>query len=101
MKTEEPWWKEPTRAQWCAFGAAWAGWVLDAFDFTIFMLVMPRVAHDFGVSNLSTAGSLTLTLFARLIGGFIVTLTVALVATFTVRSVVPAVRVFGITNWPP
>src|ERR1700722_13854380 len=65
------WWKEPTRAQWCAFGAAWAGWVLDAFDFTIFMLVMPNIAREFHVENVATAGSITLTLFARLLGGVI------------------------------
>src|SRR3984957_11009855 len=65
------WWREPTRPQWCAFGAAWAGWVLDAFDFTIFMLVMPNIAREFGVASVATAGSITLTLFARLAGGFI------------------------------
>jgi SHS family lactate transporter-like MFS transporter len=65
------WWREPTRAQWCAFGAAWAGWVLDAFDFTVFMLVMPSIAREFGVHSVATAGSITLTLFARLAGGFI------------------------------
>jgi len=66
-----PWWKEPTRAQWCAFGAAWAGWVLDAFDFTVFMLVMPNIAREFGVQHVATAGAITLTLFARLAGGFV------------------------------
>jgi SHS family lactate transporter-like MFS transporter len=30
-----PWWKEPTRDQWLAWFAAWLGWTLDAFDFTI------------------------------------------------------------------
>jgi MFS transporter, SHS family, lactate transporter len=70
MKTVS-WWREPTRAQWCAFGAAWAGWVLDAFDFTIFMLVMPNIAREFGVASVATAGSITLTLFARLAGGFL------------------------------
>ena len=70
--TREPWWREPTRAQWCAFGAAWAGWVLDAFDFTIFMLVMPRHRAASSASrSLATAGSITLTLFARLVGGYI------------------------------
>jgi SHS family lactate transporter-like MFS transporter len=68
---EVAWWKEPTRAHWSAFGAAWAGWVLDAFDFTIFMLVMPNIAHDMGVASIATAGSITLTLFARLVGGFL------------------------------
>jgi SHS family lactate transporter-like MFS transporter len=66
-----PWWKEPTRAHWCAFGAAWAGWVLDAFDFTIFVLVMPNIAREMHVANVATAGSITLTLFARLAGGYI------------------------------
>jgi SHS family lactate transporter-like MFS transporter len=66
-----PWWKEPTRAQWCAFAAAWAGWVLDAFDFTVFVLVMPVIARTFGVASVATAGSITLTLFARLVGGFL------------------------------
>jgi SHS family lactate transporter-like MFS transporter len=69
--SEVPWWREPTRAQWCAFGAAWAGWVLDAFDFTVFMLVMPNIARDFHVATVATAGSITLTLFARLAGGFV------------------------------
>ena len=69
--TDVSWWREPTRAQWSAFGAAWAGWVLDAFDFTVFMLVMPSIAREFGVHSVATAGSITLTLFARLAGGFI------------------------------
>jgi len=69
--SEVSWWREPTRAQWCAFGAAWAGWVLDAFDFTVFMLVMPNIARDFHVAAVATAGSITLTLFARLAGGFV------------------------------
>jgi SHS family lactate transporter-like MFS transporter len=64
------WWREPTRAQWAAFLAAWSGWVLDAFDFTIFLLVMPRIAKDFGVGLTAAAGSITLTLIVRLAGGF-------------------------------
>jgi SHS family lactate transporter-like MFS transporter len=38
-----PWWKEPTKDQWYAFVAAWLGWTLDAFDFTIFLLIMVPV----------------------------------------------------------
>ena len=34
------WWKELTREQWHAWIAAWLGWTLDAFDFTIFLLLM-------------------------------------------------------------
>jgi SHS family lactate transporter-like MFS transporter len=64
-----PWWKEPTRGQWISFGAAWFGWVMDAFDFTIFLLVMPAIAKEFGVTLTATAGSITLTLLVRLLGG--------------------------------
>lgn len=63
--------REPTRAQWMSFSAAWIGWVLDAFDFTIFLLVMPQIAKDFGVQHVATAGSIALTLLARLVGGFL------------------------------
>src|SRR5215831_3207757 len=64
-----PWWREPTRAQRCSLAAAWVGWVLDAFDFTIFLLVMPAIAREFGVSRTAAAGSITLTLLCRLLGG--------------------------------
>jgi SHS family lactate transporter-like MFS transporter len=66
-----PWWKEPTRGQWLAFGGAWIGWVLDAFDFTIFMLVMPDIQKELGVESLATTGSIALTLLARLAGGLL------------------------------
>ena len=32
-----PWWTEPTKDQWMAWVAAWLGWTLDAFDFTILL----------------------------------------------------------------
>ena len=35
--TSVPWWKEPTKDQWLAWWAAWMGWPLDPFDFTIFL----------------------------------------------------------------
>jgi MFS transporter, SHS family, lactate transporter len=64
-----PWWKEPTREQWWSFAAAWVGWVLDAFDFTIFLLAMPFLQKELGVSITATATSVTLTLLVRLLGG--------------------------------
>jgi SHS family lactate transporter-like MFS transporter len=66
-----PWWREPTRAQWISFTAAWAGWVMDAFDFTVFLLVMPEIAKEFGMGMTATAGSITLTMLFRLAGGLI------------------------------
>ena len=44
-----PWWREPTRDQWYAWTAAWLGWTLDAFDFTIFLLIMVPISQEFGV----------------------------------------------------
>ncbi len=71
MSKPVPWWKEPTRGQWMAFSAAWMGWVLDAFDFTIYLIVAPEIAREFGVSETAVMGSLTLTLLLRLAGGFV------------------------------
>ena len=63
-----PWWKEPTKDQWYAFGAAWLGWTLDAFDFTIFLLIMVPIAEEFKVPLTDVAIVFTLTLWMRLVG---------------------------------
>ncbi|WP_158258256.1 MFS transporter [Rhodopila globiformis] len=62
------WWKEPTRDQWFAFIAAWLGWTLDAFDFTVFLLIMHPIAQEFGVSMTSVTFVFTITLWMRLVG---------------------------------
>jgi SHS family lactate transporter-like MFS transporter len=67
----DPWWKQPTRAQWAAFAAAWVGWVLDAFDFTIYLVVGVLIAKEFDVTGSALAGSITLTLLVRLLGGWV------------------------------
>jgi SHS family lactate transporter-like MFS transporter len=69
MNKQQPWWKEPTRKQWAAFSAAWVGWVLDAFDFMVYVLVMRQIAAEFGVGLAAVSGSITLTLIVRLLGG--------------------------------
>ncbi len=69
MNKVQPWWKEPTRKQWAAFTAAWVGWVLDAFDFMVYVLVMRQLAAEFGVGLAAVSGSITLTLLVRLAGG--------------------------------
>ena len=63
-----PWWKEPTKDQWLAWVAAWLGWTLDAFDFTIFLLLMVPISKDFGVPLTEVAIVFTLTLWMRLVG---------------------------------
>jgi MFS transporter, SHS family, lactate transporter len=63
-----PWWKEPTKDQWYAFVAAWLGWVLDAFDFTVFLLIMVPIAKEFNVPLTAVAIVFTITLWMRLLG---------------------------------
>src|SRR6267378_3204745 len=63
-----PWWKEPTKDQWYAYIAAWLGWTLDAFDFTIFLLIMLPISQEFGVPLTAVAIVFTLTLWLRLVG---------------------------------
>src|SRR6266478_848106 len=63
-----PWWKEPTKDQWVAWWAAWLGWTLDAFDFTVFLLIMVPISREFGVPLTAVAFVLTVTLWMRLLG---------------------------------
>ncbi len=63
-----PWWREPTHDQWMAYIAAWLGWTLDAFDFTIFLLIMVPIAKYFHVPLLAVTAVFTITLWMRLIG---------------------------------
>src|SRR3982074_999038 len=63
-----PWWREPTKDQWQAYIAARLGWTLDAFDFTIFLLIMVPISQEFGVPITAVAIIFTLTLWMRLVG---------------------------------
>ena len=66
--SEIPWWKEPTKDQWKAYIAAWLGWTLDAFDFTIFLLIMVPIAKEFDVPLTAVTAVFTITLWLRLVG---------------------------------
>src|SRR5437868_13182179 len=66
--THMAWWKEPTKDQWYAYVAAWAGWTLDAFDFTAFLLIIAPIAKEFDVPVPEVAAVLTITLWMRLLG---------------------------------
>lgn len=67
-QTGVPWWKEPTKDQWYAWWAAWLGWTLDAFDFTVFLLIIKPIADEFHRSTAEVAIVFTLTLWMRLLG---------------------------------
>jgi SHS family lactate transporter-like MFS transporter len=62
------WWREPTKDQWYAFVAAWLGWTLDAFDFTVFLLIMHPIAEAFNVPFIDVTFVFTITLWMRLLG---------------------------------
>jgi MFS transporter, SHS family, lactate transporter len=62
------WWKEPTKEQWLAWVAAWLGWTLDAFDFTIFLMIMVPISQEFKVPLTAVTAVFTLTLWMRLVG---------------------------------
>src|SRR5207244_6420147 len=62
------WWREPTKDQWYAYVAAWAGCPFDAFDFTAFLLIIAPIAKEFGVPVSEVAAVLTITLWMRLVG---------------------------------
>jgi MFS transporter, SHS family, lactate transporter len=66
--SEIPWWKEPSKEQWKAWIAAWLGWTLDAFDFTIFLLIMVPIAKEFDVPLTTVTVVFTITLWMRLVG---------------------------------
>jgi MFS transporter, SHS family, lactate transporter len=57
-----PWWREPTKEQWYAFIAAWLGWTLDAFDFTVFLFLLVPIAKEFNadLTLVVLVGSLTM-----------------------------------------
>ncbi len=62
------WWREPTKDQWYAYTAAWLGWTLDAFDFTIFLSIMVPISQEFHVPLSAVAAVFTITLWLRLVG---------------------------------
>ena len=51
-----------------AWIAAWLGWTLDAFDFTIFLLIMVPIAQEFDVPLTEVTAVFTVTLWLRLVG---------------------------------
>ena len=64
-----PWYREVTREQWRAFFAAYLGWMLDGFDFTILTFLLVDIQRTFTV-NAALAGALgTATLLFRVVGG--------------------------------
>jgi len=61
----------PQRDAVFAVTAGFLGWTLDAFDFFLVVIALPRIADDYHVTHSAIAGSLTLTLMFRPVGALI------------------------------
>jgi MFS transporter, SHS family, lactate transporter len=60
-----------SRHQWRAFIAAYLGWMLDAFDFFLLVMVVGAIAADFHVKNSAVSYAVFLTLATRPIGALL------------------------------
>ena len=68
---ERRWWNDVEPDQWKTLAGTWTGWVLDAFDFTLLLLVLADIGKAFGVSLVAMGTVVTGTLFCRLFGGLL------------------------------
>jgi SHS family lactate transporter-like MFS transporter len=64
----QPWWREPTKDNWYAFVAAWLGWTLDAFDFTVFLFLLVPIAKEFNADLTLVVLVGSLTMWMRFVG---------------------------------
>jgi SHS family lactate transporter-like MFS transporter len=67
--TPLPWYRQVTREQWKAFAAAYLGWLLDGFDFTILTFLLVDIQRSFTVNNALAGALLTVSLLFRVVGG--------------------------------
>ena len=63
--------EEKTRQRRNALAASFLGWMLDAFDFFIVVMVLTEIAKDFHRTNAEIALTLSVTLAFRPVGAFI------------------------------
>jgi putative sialic acid transporter len=63
------WYQQVSHAQWRAFTAAYLGWVLDAFDFTILTFLLVDIQHSFALSRAQVGEIGSITLICRVLGG--------------------------------
>src|SRR4029078_7751633 len=63
------WRREVTPTQWRAFFAAYLGWLLDRFDFTIITFLIVDIPRIFPVNDALGGALGTVTLMFRLFGG--------------------------------
>ena len=66
-----PWYRTITRRQWTTLAAAMMGWMLDAMDFTLYVMALTTLKTEFHFGN-DVAGLLaTVTLLTSAVGGLL------------------------------
>jgi len=68
-QTPLPRFREVTKDQWRAFWAAYLGWMLDGFDFSILPFVLIDVQRSFTVNNALAGALLSIGALFRMVGG--------------------------------
>ena len=63
------WFRQVSRVQWKAFLAAFFGWMLDGFDFTVMTFILIDIQNSFAVDSMLAGALGTVTLLFRLAGG--------------------------------
>jgi MFS family permease len=67
----EPWYRGATREQWKVLIAAMLGWMLDSFDFVIYLMAITTLQHEFKFGK-ETAGMLaSVALLTSAAGGLV------------------------------
>jgi SHS family lactate transporter-like MFS transporter len=64
-----PWYRQVSADQWRAFWAAYLGWALDGFDFSILTFVLVDVQRSFEVNNTLAGALLSIGALFRVVGG--------------------------------
>lgn len=63
--------QDATPTQWICYLCGLIGWIIVAYDFTIYLVMLPDVAEAMGISRTKAAAVVTATLLSRLAGGIV------------------------------
>lgn len=68
-ESQLPWWKEVSRREWNALGAAFSGYCLDAFDVMVYAFALTTLLKEWGLTPVEAGFLASITLFTSAVGG--------------------------------